>query len=120
MLHKAASVHLCLGTLTFLFMISMQTAEGKPYLLQENELYPDKDVNHQDMLLTLLLNKHLPVRRPSNFEMDLESKLEQLEQLEKLKEQLLEEKSGDIPYAIDRLPQASHPNKRACFWKYCV
>ncbi|KAM3932002.1 urotensin-2B [Leptodactylus fuscus] len=119
MLHKAASVHLCLGTLTFLYMVSMQTTEGKPYLLQENELYPEKDVNHQDMLLTLLLNKHLPVRRPSHFEMELESKLEQLEQLEKLKEQLLEEKSGDMTYEIDRLP-SSHPNKRACFWKYCV
>ncbi|XP_056419190.1 urotensin-2B isoform X2 [Hyla sarda] len=86
---------------------------------RDNELYPEKEVNRQDMLLTLLLNKHLPVRRPSHFEMELESKLEQLEQLEKLKEQLLEEKSGDISYTMDRL-SPSHPNKRACFWKYCV
>ncbi|XP_069829475.1 urotensin-2B [Dendropsophus ebraccatus] len=119
MFHKAASLHLCLGTLTFLLMIFLQSVEGKPYLLQDNELYPQKEVNHQDMLLTLLLNKHLPVRRPSHFDMELESKLEQLEQLEKLKEELLEEKSGDLSYAMDRLP-ASHPNKRACFWKYCV
>ncbi|XP_075717894.1 urotensin-2B isoform X2 [Rhinoderma darwinii] len=96
-----------------------KSAEGKPYLLQENELYPEKVVNHQDMLLTLLLNKHLPVRRPSHFEMELESKLEQLEQLEKLKERFLEEKSGDMSYAMDRLAP-SQPNKRACFWKYCV
>ncbi|XP_040285942.1 urotensin-2B [Bufo bufo] len=122
MLHKAASVHLCLGTLTFLVMISMQTTEGKPYPLPENELYPEKDVNHQEMLLTLLLNKHLPetlVRRPSHIGMELESKLEQLEQLEKLKEQLSEEKSDDMSYVMDTL-QPSHPNKRACFWKYCV
>ncbi|KAG9493950.1 urotensin-2B [Eleutherodactylus coqui] len=119
MLHKATSVHLCLGALTFLFMVSMQSAEGKHYLLQENELYPEKDVNHQDTLLALLLNKHLPVRRPSHFDMELESKLEQLEQLEELKEQLLEQKSDDMSYAMGRLPP-SHPNKRACFWKYCV
>ncbi|XP_063775703.1 urotensin-2B [Pseudophryne corroboree] len=117
---KATSVHLCLGTLTFLFMISMQSAQGKPYLVQENELFSEKeDVNPQDMLLTLLLNKHLPLRRPSHIEMELESKLEQLEQLEKLKEQLLEDKTGDMSYAIDRL-SPSHPKKRACFWKYCV
>ncbi|XP_073445561.1 urotensin-2B [Dendrobates tinctorius] len=119
MLPKASSVHLCLGTLTFLFMISIQSAEGKPYLLQENELYPEKDANHQDMLLTLLLNKHLPIRRPSHLELELESKLEEMEQLEKLKEQILEEKSGDVSFAMDRLPPP-HPNKRACFWKYCV
>ncbi|XP_073531261.1 urotensin-2B isoform X2 [Phyllobates terribilis] len=87
--------------------------------VQENELYPEKDVNHQDMLLTLLLNKHLPIRRPSHLELELENKLEELEQLEKLKEQILEEKSGDVSFAMDRLPP-SHPNKRACFWKYCV
>ncbi|XP_053315025.1 urotensin-2B [Spea bombifrons] len=117
---KIASIHLCLGTLTFLFIISMQSAEGKPYLLQDNELFPEKeDIQHQDMLLTFLLNKHLPVRRPSHFELVLESRLEELEQLEKLKEQLLEGKTADVTYTVDGL-SASHPNKRACFWKYCV
>ncbi|PIO34956.1 hypothetical protein AB205_0153540 [Aquarana catesbeiana] len=120
MMDKATSVHLCLGTLTFLFMISAHSTQGKPYILQDNELFPEKeDINHQDMLLTLLLNKHLPLRRPSHFEMELESKLEQLEQLEKLKEQLLEDKSGDMSYTMDRL-SPSHHTKRACFWKYCV
>ncbi|CAI9572967.1 unnamed protein product [Staurois parvus] len=114
MMDKTTSVHLCLGTLTFLVMISAHSTQGKPYILQEKE-----DMNHQDMLLTLLLNKHLPMRRPSHFEMELESKLEQLEQLEKLKEQLLEDKSGDMSYTMDRLAP-SHHNKRACFWKYCV
>ncbi|XP_063297147.1 urotensin-2B [Pelobates fuscus] len=114
------SVYLCLGTLTFLFTISMQSVQGKPYLLQDNELFPEKeDIHHQDMLLSFLLNKHIPLRRPSNFELELESRLEELEQLEKLKEQLLESKTSDMSYAVDGL-SPSHPNKRACFWKYCV
>ncbi|XP_068135424.1 urotensin-2B isoform X2 [Hyperolius riggenbachi] len=83
------------------------------------EQFPEKeDMNHQDMLLTLLLNKQLPLR-PSHFEMELENKLEQLEQLEKLKEQLLEDKSRDMSYSMDRI-SPTHHNKRACFWKYCV
>ncbi|XP_072266504.1 urotensin-2B [Pyxicephalus adspersus] len=120
---KATSIYLCFGTLTFLFMISSHSTQGKPYILQDNEMFPEKeDMTHQDMLLTLLLNKHIPPRRPSHYEMELESKLEQLEQLEKLKElkeQLLEDKSGDMSYTVDRL-SPSHHNKRACFWKYCV
>ncbi|NP_001267511.1 urotensin 2B L homeolog precursor [Xenopus laevis] len=117
---KVTSIHLCLGTLTFLVMISMHSAQTKPYLLQDNELFPEKeDSSHQNMLLTFLLNKHLPLRRPSSFELELESKLEQLEQLEKLKEQLLEGKASDVTYAVEGMA-SSHPNKRACFWKYCV
>ncbi|NP_001120467.1 urotensin-2B precursor [Xenopus tropicalis] len=117
---KVTSIHLCLGTLTFLFMISMHSAHTKPYLLQDNELFPEKeDSSHQNMLLTFLLNKHLPLRQPSSFELELESKLEQLEQLEKLKEQLLEGKTADVTYAVEGMA-SSHPNKRACFWKYCV
>ncbi|KAM9317145.1 urotensin-2B [Gastrophryne carolinensis] len=120
MMDKATSVHLYLGTLTFLFMISLHLTQGKPYILQDNELLPEKeDVNRREMLLTLLLNKQLPLRSPSHFEIELERKLEQLEQLEKLKEQLLEDKSGDMSYPMDRL-SPSHHNKRACFWKYCV
>ncbi|XP_053566210.1 urotensin-2B [Bombina bombina] len=117
---KIFSFHLCLGTLTFLIVISMQSTQAKPYLLQDNELFPEKDeMNQQDMLLTFLLNKHIPLRRPSHFEVELENKLEQLEKLEKLKEQFLEGKSADVSYAVDGL-SSSHPNKRACFWKYCV
>ncbi|XP_075425582.1 urotensin-2B [Ascaphus truei] len=119
-MNKTSSIYLCLGTLTFLFMISMQSAHAKPYLLQDNELIPKKeDLSHQDMLLTLLLNNNLPLRRPSNFELELENKLEQLEQLEKLKEQFLEGKTSGVTYAGDGL-SSSHPSKRACFWKYCV
>ncbi|OCT56700.1 urotensin-2B [Xenopus laevis] len=52
-------------------------------------------------------------------ELELESKLKQLEQLEKLKEQLMEGKTSDITYAVKGIA-SSHPNKQACFWKYCV
>ncbi|KAM4772294.1 urotensin-2B [Rhinophrynus dorsalis] len=117
---KRTSIHLCLGSLTFLFMISMHSAQSKPFLLQDNELFPEKDeASHQDMLLTFLLNKHLPVKRPSPFELELQNKLEQMEQLDKLKEQILEGKTADVTYAVEGL-SPSHPNKRACFWKYCV
>ncbi|KAJ1086960.1 hypothetical protein NDU88_000155 [Pleurodeles waltl] len=86
----------------------------------ENELFSEKDeVTNQDMLLTLLLNKNLGLKRPSSLEVEMANKLEQLEQLERLKEHLLQGKSPEAPYGIQDL-SPSHPNKRACFWKYCV
>lgn len=39
MMDKATSVHLCLGTLTFLFMISAHSTQGKPYILQGKQIY---------------------------------------------------------------------------------
>ncbi|XP_069068877.1 urotensin-2B isoform X1 [Pleurodeles waltl] len=117
---KATSLPFCLGTLALLLMGALQLAQAKPFMLQENELFSEKDeVTNQDMLLTLLLNKNLGLKRPSSLEVEMANKLEQLEQLERLKEHLLQGKSPEAPYGIQDL-SPSHPNKRACFWKYCV
>ncbi|XP_077610503.1 urotensin-2B isoform X1 [Crocuta crocuta] len=84
-----------------------------------NELFPDKeDANHEELLLALL-NKNFDFQRPSNIDTELASKLEERNQLENLKEQLSETEDPEISYAIGGL-SSSHPNKRACFWKYCV
>ncbi|XP_069476426.1 urotensin-2B [Ambystoma mexicanum] len=113
---RRLSAHLGLVTLSLLAMVVARTAQGKPFLLQENELFPDKeDVPNQDLLLKLLLN----MRRPSGLELELANKLEELDQMEKLKEQLLQGKSAEAPFTVQSL-SSSHPNKRACFWKYCV
>uniref|UniRef100_A0A8C3RM53 Urotensin 2B n=1 Tax=Chelydra serpentina TaxID=8475 RepID=A0A8C3RM53_CHESE len=114
---KICSVQLCLGLLTvFSIMLSIPSAHGKPLALQgklnlslddtENPGFPERgDTNHQDLLLTLLLNKNLGWRQP----------------LEKLKEQLSAGEGSEEAYAeAGLLP--SHPDKRGGFWfsgKYC-
>ncbi|XP_078522243.1 urotensin-2B [Lissotriton helveticus] len=110
----------CLGTLALLVVVALQVAQGKPFMLQENELFSEKDgTTNEDMLLALLLNKNLGFARPSSLELEMANKVEQLEQLERLKEHLLQGKSPEASYAIQDL-SPSHPKKRACFWKYCV
>ncbi|TFK04879.1 Urotensin-2B [Platysternon megacephalum] len=86
----------------------------------ENQGFPERgDTNHQDVLLTLLLNKNLGWRQPADSNLELAKKFEELEQLEMLKEQLLAGEGSEEAYAeAGLLP--SHPDKRACFWKYCV
>ncbi|XP_039344650.1 urotensin-2B [Mauremys reevesii] len=128
---KICSIQLCLGLLTvFSIMPLIPSAHGKPLALQgklklslddtENQGFPERgDTNHQDVLLTLLLNKNLGWRQPANSNLELAKKFEELEQLEKLKEQLVAGEGSEEAYAeAGLLP--SHPDKRACFWKYCV
>ncbi|XP_026356157.3 urotensin-2B [Ursus arctos] len=119
-MNKILSTTLCFGLLTLLsVMIFLELVHGRPYLFQGNELFPDKDdTNHEELLLALL-NKNFGFQRPSNIDKELANKLEELNQLEKLKEQFMEAKDAEISYAMDGL-SSSHPNKRACFWKYCV
>nr|XP_005901255.1 PREDICTED: urotensin-2B [Bos mutus] len=108
------------GLLTLLsVMIFLESVHGVPYFVQGNELLPDKEDADGEEPLLALLNKNFGFQRPSNIDIELADKLEELNQLEKLKEQLMEAKDAEMSYAIDGL-SSSHPNKRACFWKYCV
>ncbi|NXJ33189.1 UTS2B protein, partial [Ciconia maguari] len=125
------SVQLSLGVLTILTMtVYVPSTHGEPFLLQgkleyrlddtENRVLPERgDTNHEDTLLTLLLNKKLAWRRPENIDWELAKKFEELEQLEKLKDQLSAEEGSEVAYALESL-SASQPKKRACFWKYCI
>ncbi|KAF6385704.1 urotensin 2B [Rhinolophus ferrumequinum] len=119
-MNKILSTTLCFGLLTLLsVMIFLESVHGRPYLIQGNELFSDKeDTNHEEILLSLL-NKIFDFQRPSNIDIELANKLEELNQLEMLKVQLMEAKEAEKSYAIDSL-SSSHSNKRACFWKYCV
>uniref|UniRef100_A0A8C4YAW1 Urotensin 2B n=2 Tax=Gopherus TaxID=38771 RepID=A0A8C4YAW1_9SAUR len=94
---KICSVQLCLGLLTvFSIMLLIPSAHGKPLALQGK--------------LKLSLD---------DTDLELAKKFEELEQLAKLKEQLLAGEGSEEAYAeAGLLP--SHPDKRACFWKYCV
>ncbi|XP_030889090.1 urotensin-2B isoform X2 [Leptonychotes weddellii] len=110
-MNKIFSATLCFGLLTLLsVMIFLELVHGRPYLIQDKE-----DTNREELLLALL-NKNFDFQRPSNIDRELANKLEELNQL---KEQFMEAKDAEISYAIDGL-SSSHPNKRACFWKYCV
>uniref|UniRef100_A0A671FZ92 Urotensin 2B n=1 Tax=Rhinolophus ferrumequinum TaxID=59479 RepID=A0A671FZ92_RHIFE len=109
-MNKILSTTLCFGLLTLLsVMIFLESVHGRPYLIQGNELFSDKeDTNHEEILLSLL-NKIFDFQRPSNIDIELANKLEELNQA----------KEAEKSYAIDSL-SSSHSNKRACFWKYCV
>ncbi|NXS76624.1 UTS2B protein, partial [Pandion haliaetus] len=121
------SVQLFLGVLTFLTMtVHVPSTRGEPFLLQgklenrlddtENRVLPEReDTSHEDTLLTLLLNKKLAWRRPENIDWELAKKFEELEQLEKLKDQLSTEEGSEVAYALESL-SASQPKKRGRFW----
>ncbi|NXX91456.1 UTS2B protein, partial [Centropus bengalensis] len=120
------SVRLSFGVLTILAMIVyVPSTHGEPFLLQgkmqyilddtENQMLPEReDTNHEDTLLTLLLNKKLAWRRPENIDWELAKKFEELEQLEKLKDQLSAEERSEVAYALESL-SASQPKKRGRF-----
>ncbi|KAM6414480.1 urotensin-2B isoform 1-T1 [Rhynochetos jubatus] len=128
---KMWSVQLSLGVLTILTMaVYVPSTHGEPFLLQGkleyrlddtgNRVLPEReDTNHEDTLLTLLLNKKLAWRRPESIDWELAKKFEELEQLEKLKDQLSTEEGSEVAYALESL-SAPQPKKRACFWKYCI
>ncbi|ELR52462.1 Urotensin-2B, partial [Bos mutus] len=83
-------------------------------IITGNELLPDKEDADGEEPLLALLNKNFGFQRPSNIDIELADKLEELNQLEKLKEQLMEAKDAEMSYAIDGL-SSSHPNKRGKF-----
>ncbi|NXC94605.1 UTS2B protein, partial [Certhia familiaris] len=127
------SAQLCLGVLTILTMaLCVPSTRGDPFLLQgkleyrlrgercvlcaaENRVLPEReDTNHEDTLLTLLLNKKFAWRRPENIDWELAKKFEELEELEKLKDQLSSEDGSEVAYALESL-SASQPKKRGRF-----
>uniref|UniRef100_A0A8D2QRE6 Urotensin 2B n=1 Tax=Zosterops lateralis melanops TaxID=1220523 RepID=A0A8D2QRE6_ZOSLA len=118
---KMWSAQLCLAVLIILTMaLCVPSTHGDPFLLQENRVLPEReDTNHEDTLLTLLLNKKFAWRRPENIDWEMAKKFEELEELEKLKDQLSAEDGSEVAYALESL-SASQPKKRACFWKYCI
>ncbi|NXX63401.1 UTS2B protein, partial [Scopus umbretta] len=117
------SVQLSLGVLAILTMtVYVPSTHAEAFLLQgkreyrldgtENRVLPERgDTNHEDTLLTLLLNKKLAWRRPENIDWELAKKFEELEQLEKLKDQLSTEEGSEVAYALESL-SASQPKKR--------
>eukprot|EP00069_Balaena_mysticetus_P001431 bmy_15173T0 len=124
-MNKILSTTLCFGLLTLSVMIFLESVHGLPYFIQGmfhyieviitgNELFPDKEDTDREELLLALLNKNFDFQRPSNIDIELANKLEELNQLEKLKEQLMEAKDAEMSYAIGGL-SSSHPNKRGKF-----
>uniref|UniRef100_A0A8D2AXE0 Urotensin 2B n=1 Tax=Sciurus vulgaris TaxID=55149 RepID=A0A8D2AXE0_SCIVU len=116
---KIFSIPFCFGLILVSVMIFLESVQGRPYLTQGNELFPHKEDMNREELLRVLLNKKFDFQRPSNTDIELANKLEEHNQLEKLKEQLMEAKDAEMSYATDVL-SSPHPIKRACFWKYCV
>ncbi|XP_055238130.1 urotensin-2B isoform X1 [Gorilla gorilla gorilla] len=112
-MNKILSSTVCFGLLTLLsVLIFLQSVHGRPYLTQGNEIFPDKKYTNREELLLALLNKNFDFQRPFNTDLALPNKLEELNQLEKLKEQLVEEKDSETSYAVDGL-FSSHLSKRA-------
>ncbi|XP_041695898.1 urotensin 2 domain containing isoform X3 [Coregonus clupeaformis] len=88
---------------------------------QRNHVYPQRgDTDAQNKILALLLHKSLePIERNYALGLELANKLEELEEIEALKEDLeLERELSSNTLAEDK----SIPRKRGepCFWKYCV
>ncbi|XP_008837925.1 urotensin-2B [Nannospalax galili] len=111
---------LCFGPLTlFSVMMLLESVHGRPYLIPENEFFPDKEVKNREELLMMLLNKTFDFQSPPNIGVELVHKWQELNQLEKLKEQHMRAKNAELSFLGNDV-SSSHPKKRACFWKYCV
>uniref|UniRef100_A0A2I3TQK0 Urotensin 2B n=1 Tax=Pan troglodytes TaxID=9598 RepID=A0A2I3TQK0_PANTR len=109
-MNKILSSTVCFGLLTLLSVLNfLQSVHGRPYLTQGNEIFPDKKYTNHEELLLALLNKNFDFQRP--FNTDQLIIILQFYQLEKLKEQLVEEKDSEASYAVDGL-FSSHPGKR--------
>uniref|UniRef100_A0A2R8Z8G4 Urotensin 2B n=1 Tax=Pan paniscus TaxID=9597 RepID=A0A2R8Z8G4_PANPA len=109
-MNKILSSTVCFGLLTLLSVLNfLQSVHGRPYLTQGNEIFPDKKYTNREELLLALLNKNFDFQRP--FNTDQLIIILQFYQLEKLKEQLVEEKDSEASYAVDGL-FSSHPGKR--------
>nr|XP_048310330.1 urotensin-2B [Myodes glareolus] len=141
---KVFSTSLCFGLLALLSVMNLfKSAHGRQPLTTGHELFPANEHTIQEKLLLALLSHHPGFQRPSHAGVDLPSSPEDLKQrkngvtfqetdneqitnyseLKKLKEQFMEGKSTELTHAADAVDgnlSSSRPNKRACFWKYCV
>ncbi|XP_032755143.1 urotensin-2B [Rattus rattus] len=117
---KFFSTSLCFGLLALLSVMNLlHSVRGRPHLSSGHELFPAEEHTTQEKLRLGLLTRNPGFQRPAHAGVDLPSKLEELRQLKKLREWFMEAKSAELSNALDKL-SSSHPNKRACFWKYCV
>ncbi|XP_063116581.1 urotensin-2B [Cavia porcellus] len=109
---KVLSTSLCFGLLPLLSVaILLECVRGRPYLAEGDEWFPDKEeMNHEELLLALL-NKIFDFQRPSKKVVEVDHKLEEFNEIEKLKRQLTNTKQAEISYAINGL-SLPHPNKR--------
>ncbi|XP_021065646.1 urotensin-2B [Mus pahari] len=112
---KVFSTSLCCGLLTFLSVMSLlKSVYGRPHLSSGHELFPAKEHAAQEKL-----TQNLGFQRPFHADVDLPRKMEELRQLKKLREWVMEAKNTGLSNVLNNL-SSSHTNKRACFWKYCV
>ncbi|XP_028641417.1 urotensin-2B [Grammomys surdaster] len=117
---KLFSSSLCFGLLALSSVMNiLKSVCGQPHLSSGHELFPGKEYTTQKKLLLGLLTRNPGLQKSSHAGVDLPSKLEELRQLKKLREWFMEAKNAEMSNALDNL-SSSHPNKRACFWKYCV
>ncbi|XP_021083740.1 urotensin-2B isoform X1 [Mesocricetus auratus] len=118
---KIFSASLCFGLLALLSVIDfLKYAHGWPHLSSGQELFPANQHAIHEKLLLALLRRNPSFQRPSHPGVDLPSKPEHLRQL---KEGFMEAKNAKLSNTIDTTDDnlsSPHPNKRACFWKYCV
>ncbi|CAO2631467.1 Uts2b [Lemmus lemmus] len=120
---KVFSTSLCFGLLALLSVMNLlKSAHGRQPLTAGHELFPANKHTIQEKLLLSLLSHNPGFQRPSHAGVD-PSIPDDLKQLKKLKEQFMEGKSSELTHAADAVDSnlsSSRPNKRACFWKYCV
>ncbi|XP_055480879.1 urotensin-2B [Psammomys obesus] len=118
---KLFSTSLCFELLALLSVMDLlKCVNGQPQMwLSGYELFPAKESTAYKKLPQALLNRNPGFQRPSHTGVDLPSKLEELKQVRKRKEWTMEAKNAELSNAIEKL-SPSQPNKRACFWKYCV
>ncbi|XP_051047210.1 urotensin-2B [Phodopus roborovskii] len=121
---KVFSTSLCFGILALLSVMNLlKYAHGRPYMSSGHELFPANEHTVHETLLLALLRSNPNFQRPSHAAVDLPSKREHLRQLKKLNEEFMEAKNAEVSNALDFIDDnlsSPHPNKRACFWKYCV